>query len=220
MDSLLPFVLGFLGGVIAAVIFVVAYKLGRGTRPQAQAMPRAEVGAEQDVSHVAPPPTLDETGQNLGLQFQGLEREAWESLRRLSLSAAGGGLAISFLVLRIDGARAPGTFPFAVLPLTWVFLLVALFLGLASYLWKVGGLREGVRRFASLDPGTELYVDPDLRWWNVAERAFVLLSVLAVAAAFTLLVIAGFSLNEAGPPPPSTPTLPEPAAILGAGGWR
>ena len=146
------------------------------------------------------------TVQSLALLFQTLERETWENLRRLSLSAAGGGLAISFLILQIDGAREPDVFPFDVFSWTWGALLAALFLGLSSYLWRAGGLRWMIRTVAELDPETELQVRGGMRWPTFVERTSVVLSVVAISVAFTLLVIAGFSLNEAGPPSPPMAT--------------
>lgn len=84
MDSLLPFVLGFLGGVIAAVIFVVAYKIGRRTRPKAQAAPGAEAEAGA-LPVVDAPPNRDAVTPVL-MRYLDAERDTWEGARRLVLS--------------------------------------------------------------------------------------------------------------------------------------
>ena len=126
-----------------------------------------------------------------------LEQGAWENLRRLSLSAGGGGLAIAFLALQVDEVQEPDVFPFAIFPWIWASLLGALMLGLSSYVWRVGNLRWAAVHVMKADPQEREHFAGRLPRLAVAERAFVILSVLSIAAAFTLLVIVGFSLSEA-----------------------
>ena len=80
-------------------------------------------------------------------------------------------------------------------------LVGALMLGLWSYLWRVGNLRSALHwaglRMILADPQEPVSFAEGYTWLMVGERATVILSVLAIAAAFTLLVIVGFSLSEA-----------------------
>ena len=164
------------------------------------------MAAEQldDQSRAVPLKTPEMTRQSLSFRYADLEIATWGNLRRMSLSAAGGGLAISFLVLQIDGAREPDVFPFPVFSWIWVALLVALFLGMSSYLWRASGLRNLVRlsTAATDDPHRPFRVSGSLSWQSRVERTSVVLAVLAIVVAFTLLVIAGFSLIEVGAAPP------------------
>ena len=151
------------------------------------------------------------SAQSYALRLVDLEHAAWENLRRLSLSAGGGGLALSFLVLQIDEAREPDVFPFDIFPWIWGALLVALLLGLSSYLWRVSNLRRAIwASTATSLRGVRLV--GRIPYLAIAERTSVVLSVLAIAAAFTFLVIAGYSLSEAATS--SIPASPTPGPAL------
>lgn len=161
-----------------------------------------------DEADAGRPETGHVTAQSTIVRYLALELETWENLRRLSFGAAGGGLAISFLVLQIEGARAPDVFPFDVFALIWGALLVALVLGLSSYLWRAWGLHVTINQLASLEPAQVLTVASGVSFESKAERAFIVLSVLAIGVAFVVLVVAGWSLREAPmmTSPTSTPT--------------
>ena len=119
------------------------------------------------------------------------ERDTWEGARRLVLSASGGGLAISFLVFNIPGARSLDVFP-----VLWITLAVALLFGLLSYGWQALGLRIAVWTLARVPADFPPVMHPSpVPWPFVLVRVFIVASAFAVSLAFALIVAAGFSLR-------------------------
>ena len=77
--------------------------------------------------------TKPELSRDMRVRYLDKENDAWDGMRRVALAAAGGGLAISFLVLQIkefDGdvylwfPRGTLLFHFATFPWIWTSLLV------------------------------------------------------------------------------------------------
>ena len=167
----------------------MAYKIGRRTRPKAQAAPGAEAEAGA-LPVVDAPPNRDAVTPVL-MRYLDAERDTWEGARRLVLSASAGGLAISFLVFNIQGARQLDVFP-----VLWITLVVALFLGLLSYGWQALGLRIAVLMLARVPSDVPPVMHPSpVPWPFVLVRVFIAASAVAVSLAFVLIVAAGFSLR-------------------------
>ena len=87
-----------------------------------------------------------ENQQDAFVRFIDQEFEVWEGMHRVALSAAGGGLAISFLVFQIDGAAQLDVWFLGI----WGTLLLALVFGFASY-----GLRAMVARQVRRNVGAQ-----------------------------------------------------------------
>ena len=136
------------------------------------------------------PPNRDAVTQIL-MRYLDTERDTWEGARRLVLNASAGGLAISFLVFNIQGARQLDVFP-----VLWITLAVALLLGLLSYGWQAFGLRIAVFRLRGVPVDSPPVMHPSpVPWPFVLVRAFIVASGFAVSLAFALIVAAGFSLR-------------------------
>ena len=178
MDSLVTFILGFLGGIFASFIFVVAYKLGRRGKAEHEPEPEAEASTEP----VIVPPQGD-TMQPMLVRYLDLENDTWDGMRRVALGAAGAGLAISFLVIDIAGARLD------VFPWVWAALLVTLLLGLFSYGLRAWASRRAVK--AVRLTSTLVAPVPLMPWAIIAERMFITAAGGAVFVAFVLIVVAG-----------------------------
>ena len=189
------FLLGLLGGVLfVSVTFVVGYRLGRRAqappRPQAAPLGDAEGGTGEGMTVYEAPPNRDAVTSIL-MRYLDAERDTWEGARRLVLNASAGGLAISFLVFNIEGARQLDVFP-----VLWITLAVALLLGLLSYGWQALGLRIAVLTLARVPPDFPPVMHPSpVPWPFVLVRGFIVASGLAVSLAFALIVAAGFSLG-------------------------
>jgi len=141
--------------------------------------------------------TEPQQSQDRRQRYLDLENDAWDGMRRVALAAAGGGLAISFLVLQIKDSGFDVylwlfdtlLFHFAVFPWLWTALLTTMLLGLVSY-----GLRAwGVRRTIKSPPRS---MEGPLPKMVVAERALIAAAGVMVFAAFVLIVLAGIVLRQ------------------------
>ena len=131
------------------------------------------------------------------VRYLDMENDAWDGMRRVALAAAGGGLAISFLVLAIKDSGFDVylwfldtlLFHFPVFPWLWTALLTTMLLGLVSY-----GLRAwGIRRTLKSPPRS---ADDPLPKMVVAERALIAAAGVMVFVAFVLIALAGIVLRQ------------------------
>ena len=144
-----------------------------------------EVGTKPELSH------------DWRVRYLDMENDAWDGMRRVALAAAGGGLAISFLVLAIKDSGFDVylwfldtlLFHFPVFPWLWAALLATTLLVLVSY-----GLRAwGIRRAIKNAPRS---ADDPLPKMIVAERVLIAAAGVMVFVAFVLIVLAGIVLRQ------------------------
>ena len=141
--------------------------------------------------------TKPEVSLDWRVRYLDMENDAWDGMRRVALAAAGGGLAISFLVLQIKDSGFDVylwlfdtlLFHFAVFPWLWTALLATMLLGLVSY-----GLRAwGMRRTLKNPPRS---MEDPLPKMIVAERVLIAAAGVMVFVAFVLIVLAGIVLRQ------------------------
>ena len=135
--------------------------------------------------------------------FEDLEERAWQDMRRVILTASGGGLAISFLIFQIEGGPQLSELPWA-----WSLLLAALIFAGGSYGFRLVFLRVHAAHVRNLRAKSEaggpgaapnLVVVPGGYWTvlETLERGSVIIAGILTLAAFAALILSGFSLREA-----------------------
>ncbi len=141
--------------------------------------------------------TEPERPPDMRRRYLDLESDAWDGMRRVALAAAGGGLAVSFLVLAIKDSGFDVylffldtlLFQFPVFPWLWTALLTTMLLVLVSYGLRAWGIRRAIKS-APRSP------DDPLPKMVVAERVLIAAAGVMVFGAFVLIVLAGIVLRQ------------------------